>query len=293
MAEAGPYGITQVDVAGVLNNYQNARANRIQMMLAQKQIEKLDRESKNEDATSKAVSAYYGGNSSPASSGASSPSTASSVPAAYGAPTQAAPQAASQSTMPSNADREKLFSTLLAINPTVASQYADAFSKMDKVQADKYQQTSDKMVQFFGGLLQLPQGQRAAALQQAAPELQQLGITPDHLAQADVSDEGLRRIIVSHQDASKVMEFVKPEIHSVTQGGSLVQSTPSGQTKTLYESPTVAGPNGEVFARPGAASDKPQTATNPRTGEKVQFNPQSNRWEPVGGQSVAPAGGFQ
>jgi hypothetical protein len=233
MADAGPYGITQFDAAGVINNYQAAQQNRVQMMIAQKQLERLTKQTNNETATSNAVAAYYGGgNSSPTSpqpTTASASPTGSTVPGASTAP-PAAPNAAS---------REKLFSTLLAIDPETATHYMDAFAKMDKAQIDRYTQVSSRVVQLAGGLLQLPQAQRAAALQRHAPEAQQLGYTPEQLAQVDLSDNGLRQIMVGHMDADKIAAFVKPEYHSTSQGGSLQVTTPAGGVNTVYESPTV------------------------------------------------------
>lgn len=272
--EAGPYGITQFDAAGLINNYQVAKQNRIQMMVAQKQLERLDKQTKDEEGVRKAVSAYYGGASQAAPQSATAPF-----------PTQPA--------APKGADREKLFGQLMAVDPETATHYMDAFAKMDKAQIDRYTQTSARITQFAGGLLQLPQAQRAAALQQAAPEAQQLGYTPEQLAHVDLSDNGLRQIMVSHMDADKIAAFVKPEYHSTSQGGSLQVTTPSGGVNTVYESPTVEV-GGDVYNRPAGMSSmpRPMTATNPKTGEKIQFNPQTNAWEPMGGQPVTPAGGF-
>lgn len=60
-----------------------------------------------------------------------------------------------------------------------------------------------------------------------------------------------------------------------------------------YGAPLVLNP-GDVFegGGPQGAPEAPQTATNPETGEKVQFNPQSGQWEPVGGASASPAPTF-
>jgi hypothetical protein len=287
MAEAGPYGITQFDVAGVVGAYQQSQANRIQMMIAQKQMERIDKETKNEDAASKAVSAYY--SPTPNASGAA-PTTGAAPGTAPGA----------GPAMPNAAARQKLIGTLMAIDPATAEKYMNVMAGMDKDQATRAAQTNAQIMQVMGGLLQLPPEQRKAAIQQQAPQLQQLGYTPDQLAGFDPSDQNLRSQMAQHMDADKLLSFVKPEINAVGQGGSLQQTSPSGQTKTLYESPTMAGPNGEVFTRPGAASTM---GTNlPHVTNKQEYDalppgtqfldPQGNHRQ-KGGQSVAPAGGFQ
>lgn len=59
-----------------------------------------------------------------------------------------------------------------------------------------------------------------------------------------------------------------------------------------FGAPLVLNP-GDVYEGGGpSASEAPQTATNPQTGEKVQYNPESGQWEPVGGASASPAPTF-
>jgi hypothetical protein len=228
--EAGPYGITQFDAAGVIGNYQRSQANRIQMMLAQKELEAQQKQEQKQEGVQKAVSAYLGGQKeadAPAPAAAPSPvaglrSAASAVPAAYGAAPQTQPSPAASGQPPAappsgpdNADREKLFSTLLAIDPQVASQYMDAFAKMDGTQARQFAQKNDHIIQLMGGLAQLPAEQRKAAIQQEAPQLQQLGYTQEQIASFDPSDDNLRSEMAKHMDAQKVAEFVKPDLMTV------------------------------------------------------------------------------
>jgi hypothetical protein len=300
MAEAGPYGITQFDAPGIIGAFQTAQRNRVQMMYEQKKLEQLDKQTKDEAGIQKAVAAYYSKAPQASSQPATAPSAPSAptdplapLPAQGAAPTAAPPAApASDQPMPDPEVRQRLMGTLLAIDAPTAEKYMSVFSAMDKSQAEQVALRNTHAMQIMGGLLQLPLAQRQAAIQQVAPELEHLGYTAQQIAGFVPSDENLRSELAKHMDADKLITFVKPEINAVTQGGSLVQSTPSGQTKTLYETPTVAGPNGEVFARPGAMSGKPQTATNPKTGQKIQFNPQTNQWEPIGGQTATPSGGF-
>lgn len=60
-----------------------------------------------------------------------------------------------------------------------------------------------------------------------------------------------------------------------------------------YGAPIVLN-QGDVFEPAGGQpqSSGPMTATNPETGERVQFNPQTNQWEPMGGAPASPAPTF-
>jgi hypothetical protein len=195
-------------------------------------------------------------------------------------------------------DRQKLIGTLLAIDAPTAEKYMNVFSAMDKSQAEQVSLKNTHAMQIMGGLLQLPLAQRQAAIQQAAPELQQLGYTQQQIAGFVPSDENLRGEMAKHMDAAQLMSFVKPEINAVAQGGSLEQSTPSGQTKTLYETPTVAGPNGEVFTRPGGMSSAMPTVSTPQEAAKLppgtKFRLPDGRIGTVpGGAGGNASGGFQ
>jgi hypothetical protein len=294
MAAVGPYGIEQFDASGIIGAYQNAQQNRIRMMYEQKQLEQLDRQTKNEAAVQKAVAAYY---SNSRLRLRHSPLQRLRRPADPLAPLPDQPTATAAS-QPDPAARQRLISTLLAIDAPTAEKYMNVFSAMDKSQAEQVALRNTHAMQIMGGLLQLPLAQRQTAIQQAAPELEQLGYTPQQVAGFVPSDENLRSELAKHMDANKLITFVKPEINAVTQGGSLVQSTPSGQTKTLYETPTVAGPNGEVFPRPGAMSTAIPTVQTPQEAAKLppgtRFKLPDGRIGTVpGGAGGNASGGFQ
>jgi hypothetical protein len=322
MAGIGPYGIEQVDVPGVVNSAQNIQMNRIRMIMAQKQLEMMT-------GTQKALQAYAageGGSSSPTSdftTPAASAAPNSSTPGTMGGsvagstaatttpvpssgmpppqPTSAQPSPAIAYTQPvaPSADelarRQALFHSVVSFNPEMAGQLADAFTKMDADTLNATVQRHTRIAQVAAGILQLPPAQRTAALQQEAPELQALGVPPQKIAGFNPTDENLRQLVAEGMDIERIAQFSRPEVQSVRQGGALVSTNPDGTPKTLYESPTMVGPNGEVFERPSALSTMPhpQTATNPKTGERVQFNPQTNQWEPIGGQTPPASGGFQ
>lgn len=331
MAAMGPYGIEQVDVPGVLGAVQQMQGNRIRMMMQQKQLEMMERQANIQAGTMKALQAYAGtvggGQGSDSSaSGTSAPSsppampsgapTGSGMPNAATAamapdplaplPTAAPPTSApagvpptanaAPSYMPSDnelAARKKVLTSLAVLNPEMGTQLADTFSKMDANQVAAVTQRHTRMAQIAAGILQLPQAQRQQAIQQAAPELQQLGLNPQQIAGFQPTDGNLRQLVAEGMDIERVAAFSRPDVQSIREGGAAVSVNPDGSSTVPYESPVIHGPNGEVFQRPQSLSGIPHpiTATS-KSGQKVQFNPQTKQWEPMGGQTAPPSGTF-
>jgi hypothetical protein len=238
MPTAGPYGITQFDAAGVIGNYQAAKENRIRSLILEKQMAALDKQEKAQSGIQKAVSAYYGGETSPVPDATGTPGAPGASAAAPTVPTTAQPSAVpAPSRQPSAADREHLIGTLMAIDAPTAEKYIDLFSKMDKAQVDHFNQNNGQIMQIMGSLTQLPAANRKAAIQQSAPELQKLGYTPEQLANFDPSDENLRSEMARHMDASKVAEFVKPDLMTVAPGNSVIDKKHPEQGAS-YTAPT-------------------------------------------------------
>jgi hypothetical protein len=168
------------------------------MMYEQKQLEQLDRQTKNEAAVQKAVAAYY----TKPLSGFATARYAPSAPADPLAPLPDQPDGAAAS-QPDPAARQRLISTLLAIDAPTAEKYMNVFSAMDKSQAEQVALRNTHAMQIMGGLLQLPLAQRQTAIQQAAPELQQLGYTQQQVSGFVPSDENLRSELAKHMDAAQ------------------------------------------------------------------------------------------
>ena len=213
MPAAGPYGITQVDAAGLISNYQAMQRNRVEMLVLQKQSEAADRAAEKQSSIQAAVAKYAkGGDQSPASDGAQGAVNAYAPPADPLAPLpDAAPSAPPQPRGPSAADREGLFSSLIALDPKVAGEYIDAFSKMDKAKVDQFTQRNTNVMQIMAGLSQLPAAERPAAVQQAADELKGLGYTDEQIAGFDPSDANLKSELVRHMDAQRIVQFTNQE----------------------------------------------------------------------------------
>lgn len=254
MPTAGPYGIVQFDAPGIISAYQNAQANRIQLMILQKQEERAERADRRQEGVQKAVAEYMKPKPPPAAS--PQPQGAPSDPLAPLPATQP-PAAAPAAPQPSAADREKLFSTLLALDPQVAGQYMDAFSKMDQAQVDQFKVKNEGIMQVAAGLMQLDPSQRKAALQQAAPQLQQYGFTPEQIAGFDPSDQNLRQLIVGHMDAEKIAQFVKPDYMNVN--GEVVDQNAlarGDKSPVRYRSEYIDTDQG-LARRPGGGAQPP------------------------------------
>jgi hypothetical protein len=326
---ASPYGIEQVDVPGVLGAVQQMQGNRIRMMMQQKQLEMMERQANIQAGTMKALQAYAQTAAGGPPDGDTGSSGASATPSAPtgGAPTgsgmpnaataampdadplaplpSAAPSAAPAtpaavpappSYIPSDrelAARKQVITSLSVLSPEMGTQLADTFTKMDANQVAAVTQRHTRMAQIAAGILQLPQAQRQQAIQQAAPELQQMGLSPQQIAGFQPTDGNLRQLVAEGMDIERVAQFSRPDVQSIREGGAAVSANPDGTSTTLYESPVIHGPNGEVFQRPGALSSAPHpiTATG-KNGQKVQFNPQTKQWEPMGGQTPPASGTF-
>lgn len=297
---AQPYNITQFNAPGVIDAYQNAQMNRVRLMMAEKQAQLFGLQM----GARQAIAAYANGGDSPASgpaggasaAPASAPAGGASVtPASATTGAQAAAPAAPQDDM---ARRRELLKRVMVLDPEMASNLATTFSTMDKDEVDARIARSTRLAQLAAGIMQLSNPEaRKTALQQAIPELQSLGLSAQQIQNFNPTDENLRQIVAQGQDVANIAKFVLPDVQNVRQGGAVVRVDPrTGQATTVYESPTMVGPNGEVFARPPQLSSMPQpmTATNPKTGEKLQSLDGGKTWQPMGGQSGASStGGFQ
>lgn len=309
MAGVGPYGIEQVDVPGILNNVQNVQFNRVRMMMAQKQLEMQDLMMNRQLGAMKALQAYAGslGSNNPQSG---SDSSASRAPSATGSPPTApvtsmphandviqSPTGYDTSGAPTTAEmanRDNLFKSLLFVNPEMAGQIADAFKGMDAEHASAVVSRNMRVSQLAASALQLPQNERPQFMAQHAAELQSLGVQPQQLQGFQPTDDNLRQLVAEGMDVQRIAEFAKPQMTEVRQGSTQRLVNPDQTSQTMFESPTVVGPEGQVFARPPQMSTMPRavTATDAH-GNKIQFNSSTGQWEPIGGQTASPSGTFQ
>lgn len=327
MAGVGPYGIEQFDAPGVIANMQNTQFNRVRMMMAQKQLEMTERQMNIQSGTMQALQAYaqslnggsgaYGtsaGSPSGASgsasgaSGSASSGNASGASTVAPAPVTSMPHASDVVESPTGpydqngiptaetmAGRNRVLTGLAVLNPEMAGQLSETFKNMDAGQVAAVTARHTRLAQLAAGALQLPQNERAAFIQQHAAELQSLGMPAQNVANFNPTDGNLRALVAEGMDIERVAQFSRPDVVSVRQGGAAVSVNPDLTSTTNYESPVVGGPNGELFARPQALSTmpRPMTATNPKTGERLQSTDGGKTWQPLGGQTPPASGGFQ
>lgn len=282
MPQAGPYGITQFDAAGVIGNYQAMQENRVRMMILQKQMEREQHKSEVQSGIAAAISRYNSGESdAPAAPGAAPGAAPADATGAAGAVSAYSPPA-SPSAQPgvhhSGADREKLFGQLMSLDTEVAGNVMDAFSKMDKATADQAANKNLRMMQIAAGVMQLPYEQRRAALQQAAPELQSIGLSPEQITGFDPTDQKLRQMVAQGMDVERISKFVLPDLMNVNGDVIDTQAVGHGDSRPRYRSEFIDTPQG--LARRPTSGAPPQTLTDD---DIIRME---------GGQTGPPSGGF-
>lgn len=242
MPAIGPYGIEQFDAAGVIGAYQQARENRIRSLIFQKQMEREEAEAERQKGVQAAIARY-------AVPGAVSADTAAGTTTGSPAPASAA-----------RGNRQQLFNDLMTIDFDTAVKMADAFGKMDKAQLDQANQRRERIMQIAAGVMQLEPSQRRAALQESAQELQELGFTPEHVANFDPSDQNLRKLILNGMDMERIAQSVKPDFMNVN--GEVVDENAlarGDKDPVRYRSEFIDTDQG-LARRPGAGL--PQTLTD-------------------------------
>jgi hypothetical protein len=219
---AGPYGITQVDVPGILGAYQNAQQARMQQMHMQRQETRAAAEDERRIKREGIVSRIF----SPQSKGGD-PASGGTAPAQVGA-TQAGPpgQLVDPAQLPPRTDGLALnpdaLRELYAVDPDTAKQVQDMVYTANKQQFEAMQRNGEAMATVAWRLKQMPQEDRAAEVQAWAPQLQQMGLTPEMLARADLSDAGLERYYIAGRKLSEVAAERKPKFTGIPYGSDIV-----------------------------------------------------------------------
>jgi hypothetical protein len=178
---ANPFGITQVDVPGLLGMHQQMKQQRLEDLYKAKQIEREDRKLEREDKRDIALAKVFqpkGGD----------PSSGSAGEAPTLVPGQPMPPRTDGLTINHDALNE-----LYAIDPQQAIQVQKMVYDADKQHLERVQSAGSAMAQAAYYLRSVPADQRAGELQRIAPQLLAQGVSQDALAQADVSDAGLDR----------------------------------------------------------------------------------------------------
>lgn len=217
-------------------------------------------------------------------------------------PASTAPMATAQPGVPKI--NQAAYTQLSIIDPDTAGKIGSALSKMREDEIKGLRAKNDIMGSTALYLSRVPANQRPAALQQLAPQLMAAGWTEQELRAADISDQGLRGYQAVAIDYDKIIdndlkerEFRAGKNVALVPGGGVATVAPvmdgTGQI-TGTKATTVVEPygGGGDISSDGAASGVQEgaTATNPSTGERIQFK--GGQWVPMGGGSSNATGGF-
>lgn len=192
---------------------------------------------------------------------------------------------------------------LVMLDPEVGGKIAGALKTMDEMTIKRHQDMNDIMGAAAHYLAKVPQNERAQAMQIIAPQLKAAGWTDQQIAGADLSDRGLQGYQAVAIDYDKMFDNELAE--RKFQAGDNVAMQPGGGVAnirpTFGPDGSFAGNTAQVVIQPntgesavGASAGGIQegaTATNPRTGEKIQYR--GGQWVPMGGGSGNATGGFR
>lgn len=272
-----PYGITEVDVPGLLGVYQGAQDRRYQRMLEARRMamedRQIEREGKMADAWDKFLTPKGGVEGAAQSYDAS------------GAPPPAASPAQDFDPWTDEAAQNELIGSLGHIDPKQAMELRSAFSKMGKEQREAAGEAWGMIANTAFQLRQMPPDARAAEFQRLTPMLEQMGLG-EYLGQVDLSDQGLETIVNQGRDIEAVIKGRTPTVESVP-GVGLYPVTPGSAYPDFGNggARASAGIGQPVTVQEGA------TATNPTTGQQIIFR--GGQWVPAtGGSGGNAAGGF-
>lgn len=264
--DSNPFGITQIDVPGLLSTYTGMRRQNLQdqytqaaFQRQQTQDARADEEYQLEKDKRAAMANLF---TPPAAAPGGAPGAL--VDPAY---------------LPARTDGVSLnpdaLRKLYTLDPTAAFAIQSHIHDADKQALEAIQLRGTTMARIAGGLKSLPINQRAAALQQAAPELQAVGYTPQQLAQTDLSDAGLDKYFATGKTMEQIIAEDKAKADDARQAA---QDAETARHNRSTEG-TAAGNLKVNQSRVGLA------------------NTLANRKTPVGGMSTADllalAGGNQ
>lgn len=179
---AGPFGITDVNIPGLLGMHQEMKARRLEEMYNARKIAQEDKEIEREDRKEAALAKVFAKGGDPASSGGGS------APQTLPPLGQPLPPRTDGVTINQGALQD-----LFAIDPQGAAQIQKFVYDSDEARLKQAVGRGEAMAQVATALGSVPPDARQAAFQQWAPFLQERGFTPEMLQQADLSDAGLNR----------------------------------------------------------------------------------------------------
>lgn len=168
---------------------------------------------------------------------------------------------------PSRAPNPNAMRQLIALDPETGGKIATALKTMNEADIKQYETRNMAMGAAAKWLGQYPEGQRRQLFPIVAEQLKQAGWTDDQLAQANLSDDGLKGYYWQSMDLDKIIdnelaerEFRMGKTVPVTAGGSVARIAPQmdaqgNVTGTTQEYVIGGGGAGGSASIPPAAID--------------------------------------
>ena len=199
------------------------------------------------------------------------------------------PNAPAAPTHPQRKPDPNVLSKLIVLGPEVGGKIASAFKTMGETDLKRAEAKNTMMASAAHVLSSLPQDQRAQFLQSIAGQLQEVGFTPQEIAGADLSDNGLRMMQATGIDVDKMIdnelaerEFNAGKVVSVAPGGMAVRIRPDGNNEV------VIAPGGMDTSNPTSPTTMPQ----PQSKQDFDALPPGTRFmAPDGTIRTKPGGG--
>lgn len=209
---ANPYGITQVDIPGMLGMHQQMKRQRLEDLYTAKKIELEDRKLQQEERRAGVIAKVFGGETK-----AESPvDTAPTEEEAWAREPQTQLPHNPVGTPPIRQDGLKInpaaLQELATIDPELAMKFSEFAGKADKAQLEQVQRHGEVKAQAAKYLLQFPEGpQRQAALQKIASDLLARGFTEQDLASADLSTAMLNKDVTFGMSLKDLVSIERAE----------------------------------------------------------------------------------
>jgi len=100
---------------------------------------------------------------------------------------------------------------LFIIDPDTAMKLQEHFGKVDKAEAEAFGRKNEVLGQAAQYLSGFPPAQRGQALRAVASQLVAAGWTPQEIAQADLSDNGLKGYVAMAMDVDKIIDNARAD----------------------------------------------------------------------------------
>lgn len=267
-----PYGITEVDVPGLLAGYEATQDRRVARLAQAAQARELDAKIAREKATTEAWGKFLG----PQGGG---------VAGAYSQPEQPAED---YDPWDDDEAQNELISSLAQVDPKQAMEVRNYLRSHTKEEREQAAEAQKMIGNAAFQLRQLPPDQRPAALAQLVPMLRSLGADEAMIRQIDLSDQGLEFAVGQARDLEKLITGVTPDVQSVP-GVGLFPVTPGSPYPDFSNGG--ARPAAEVGAGEMPRVSTPQEAMRLPPGSQFML-PDGRIGTVPGGASGNAGGGF-